>query len=184
MTGAYNTYADFRGIKWHGADFSIRHNSEIAPFQEFGDSPDYLQVRDYPGTIKVGGFYDSEPLRQFVSHRITGTWMVYGLAEQRLYTPELETKRGLTGVLGFDYAPPDVATVEYFGNSGLLYQGLIPSRGQDALGLLAIFGEFSSDLSEAEGMSHQAAMTHEAVLELNYMYNATPWLHILPDVRG
>jgi hypothetical protein len=33
-------------------------------------------------------------------------------------------------------------------------------------------------------MSHQAAMTHEAVLELNYMYNATPWLHILPDVQG
>jgi hypothetical protein len=59
--------------------------------------------------------------------------MVYGLAEQRLDTPELGTKRGLTGVLGFDYAPPDVATVEYFGNAGLLYQGLIPSRGQDAL---------------------------------------------------
>jgi carbohydrate-selective porin OprB len=36
MTGVYNTYADFRDIKWYGADFSIRHNSEIAPFQEFG----------------------------------------------------------------------------------------------------------------------------------------------------
>ena len=87
MTGAYNTYANFRSIQWHGADFSIRHNSVAAPFQEFGYSPDYLRVRDYLGTIKVGGFYDSEPLRQFVLHRITGTWMVYGLAEQRLYTP-------------------------------------------------------------------------------------------------
>ena len=94
MTGAYNTYADFQSIKWHGADFSIRHNSGVAPFQEFGYSPEYLQDRDYPGTIKVGGFYDSEPLRQFVSHRITGTWMVYGLAEQQFYTPEPGTKRG------------------------------------------------------------------------------------------
>jgi hypothetical protein len=38
--------------------------------------------------FKLGGFYDSEPLRQYVSNRITGTWMVYGLAEQRLFDPE------------------------------------------------------------------------------------------------
>jgi porin len=27
-------------------------------------------------------------------------------------------------------------------------------------------------------------VTNEAVLELNYMYNATPWLHVQPDVQG
>jgi porin len=184
MSGAYNTFADFRSIKWHGADFSIRHNSGVALFQEFGYSPQYLKVREYPGTIKVGGFFDSEPLRKFTSNRITGTWMVYGLAQQKLYSPEPGTKRGLTGLLGFAYAPPDVDTVEYFANAGLLYQGPIPARSQDALGLFAIFGEFSSDLREAQRMKHQAAMTHEAVLELNYMYNATVWLHVQPDVQG
>lgn len=106
------------------------------------------------------------------------------MAWRRLYTPELGTKRGLTGLLGFSYAPPDVDTVEYFGNAALLYQGLIPSRSQDALGLFAIFGEFSSDLREAERMSHQPTMTHEAVLELNYLYNATPWFRVQPDVQG
>jgi len=49
--------------------------------RKFFYSPEYLRIREYPGTFKLGGFYDSEPLRQFVSHRITGTWMVYGLAE-------------------------------------------------------------------------------------------------------
>jgi porin len=184
MTGAYNTFAGFRSTKFHGADFSIRHNSGVALFQEFGYSPQYLRIRDYPGTFKLGGFYDSEPLRQFVSNRITGTWMVYGLAQQRLYNPEPGTKRGLTGLLGFAYAPPDVDTVEYFANAGLLYQGPLPARSQDALGLFVIFGEFSSDLREAERMNHQATMTNEAVLELNYMYNATPWLHVQPDVQG
>jgi porin len=33
-------------------------------------------------------------------------------------------------------------------------------------------------------MKDQAAMTNEVVLELNYMYNATPWLHVQPDVQG
>jgi porin len=184
MTGAYNTYAGLRSIQWHGADLSIRHNSGVALFQEFGYSPQYLQVRDYPGTFKLGGFYDSEPLRQFVSHQITGTWMIYGLAQQRIYTPELGIRRGLTGLLGFAYAPPDVDTVEYFANAGLLYQGPIPARSQDALGLFAIFGEFSGDLREAQRMNHQPTMTNEAVLELNYMYNATPWLHVQPDLQG
>jgi hypothetical protein len=177
LTGAHNTYAGFRSIQWHGADFSIRHNSGVALFQEFGYSPQYLQVRDYPGTFKLDGFYDSEPLRQFVLHRITGTWMVYGLAQQRLYTPEPGTERRLTGLLGFAYAPPDVDTLEYFGNAGLLHQGLIPACSQDALGLFAIFGEFFSDLREAQRMNHQPTMTHEAVLELNYMYEAARWLH-------
>jgi carbohydrate-selective porin OprB len=104
--------------------------------------------------------------------------MVYGLAEQRLFNAEPGTERGLTGLVGFAYAPPEQNTVEYFANAGLLYQGPIPARSQDALGLFAIFGEFSSDLRKAERMNHRAAMTHEAVLELNYMYNATPWLRV------
>ena len=65
-----------------------------------------------------------------------------------------------------------------------MYQGPLPARNQDALGLFAIFGEFSGDLRAAERMNHQAAMTHEADLELNYMYNATPWLHVQTDVHG
>ena len=45
-------------------------------------------------------------------------------------------------------------------------------------------GEFSSDLREAQRMNHQPTMTHEPVLELNYMYNATPWINLQPDVQG
>jgi carbohydrate-selective porin OprB len=184
MTAVYNTFADFRSIKFHGVDFSIRHNSGAAIFQEFGYSPKYLRDSDYPGTFKLGGFYDSEPMREFKTGQITGTWMVYGLAQQRLYTPRLDKARGLTGLVGFSFAPPAMNTVEYFASGGLLYQGLLPARPKDALGLFAIFGEFSSDLRDSERTAHQPAMTHEAVLELNYMYNATPWLHVQPDIQG
>ena len=40
MTGAYNTYEDFRSDKFHGVDFSIRHNSGVAIMEELGYSPD------------------------------------------------------------------------------------------------------------------------------------------------
>jgi carbohydrate-selective porin OprB len=184
MTAVYNTYAGFRSIKYHGADFSIRHNSGAATFQEFGYSPEYLEESGYPGTFKLGGFYDSEPLREFTAGQITGTWTVYGLAQQRLCTQARDAQRHLTGVVGFAYAPPAMNTVEHFGDAGLLYHGPLPARRQDALGLFAIFGEFSNDLRDSERMNHQPVMTHEAVLELNYMYNAAAWLHVQPDLQG
>ena len=27
-------------------------------------------------------------------------------------------------------------------------------------------------------------MDHEAILELNYEYNVTPWLYLQPDIQG
>ena len=36
MTGAYNTYLNFRDDEYHGVDFSLRHNSGVAIIQELG----------------------------------------------------------------------------------------------------------------------------------------------------
>ena len=50
MTGAYNTYGDFRSNKFHGVDFSLRHNSGVAIMQEFAYSPKQtreLDVREH-----------------------------------------------------------------------------------------------------------------------------------------
>jgi porin len=55
MTGAYNTYLPLRDNKFHGVDFSIRHNSGIAIMQEFGYSPEPLRDLGFPGTVKFGG---------------------------------------------------------------------------------------------------------------------------------
>ena len=184
MTGAYNTFADFRSARFHGVDFSIRHDSGAAIFQEFGYSPDALRDRGTPGTFKLGGFYDSEPRREFETGQIRGTWMLYGLAQQRLYGAEAGTRRGLTGLLGFSYAPPAMNTLEYFVNAGLVYEGLLPQRVQDVLGLFFIWGGFSSDLRDAQRESGQQPMTDETILELNYTYNHTSWLHIQPGIQG
>jgi carbohydrate-selective porin OprB len=173
MSAAYNAIANFRSIEWHGVDFSIRHNSGGAFFQEFGYSPEYLLTNGYPGTFKLGGFYDSEPLHEFTNNQITGTWMIYGLAQQRLYTVSRDEERRLTGVLGYSYAPPAMNTLEDFASGGLLFKGPLASRRQDAVGFFAIFGEFSGDLRNSERMNHQPVMTNEAVIEINYMYNAT-----------
>jgi porin len=188
MTGAYNTYGDFRSDKFHGVDFSIRHNSGVAIMEEFGYSPESLRQLRYAGDFKLGGLYDSEPRQQFeTGKRRGGTWEVYLTGQQRLTRSAQDPSnlhQGLWAFLALTYAPPEMNTLEYFTDAGLLYFGLIPNRPNDELGLFGLFGQFSSDLREAQRTSHLPAMTHEAIIEANYMYNVTPSFNIQPDIQG
>ena len=188
MTGAYNTYQDFRANKFHGVDFSIRHNSGIAIMEELAYSPQHLRDIGYPGIIKLGGLYDSEPRLQFETGQMRGgTWQLYATAQQRLLPrPANATNKhqGLWGFLALTYAPPEMNPLEYFADGGLLYFGLIPNRPNDEIGLFGVWGEFSSDLRDSERASNQPTMTHEAIIEANYMYNVTPSLTVQPDIQG
>ena len=188
MTGAYNTYRDFRSDKFHGVDFSLRHNSGVAIMEELGYSPQPLRDLRYPGIYKLGGLYDSEPVLNFQSGQTRGgTWQMYVTAQQRLLPrPDGATNphQGLWGFAAFTYAPPKMNTDEYFWDAGLLYFGLIPHRPSDELGLFGIWGQFSSDLRDAQRASHEPTQTHEAIIEANYMYNVTPSFTVQPDIQG
>ena len=188
MTGAYNTFVDFRDNKFHGVDFSIRHNSGVAIMEELGYSPEALRELGYPGIYKFGGLYDSEPRLQFETNQLRGgTWQIYLTLQQRLFRrPQGATNahQGLWGFLALTYAPPEMNELEYFADSGLLYFGLIPNRPSDELGLFGLWGQFSSDLAEAQRASGQPVMTHEPIVEANYMYNVTPSLTVQPDIQG
>ena len=188
MTGAYNTYLNFRDDKFHGVDFSIRHNSGVAIMEELGYSPEPIRALGYPGTVKFGGLYDSEPRLQFETGQLRGgTWQIYLTDQQRLLRrPENATSlhQGLWGFLALTYAPPKMNTLQYFTDAGLLYFGLIPNRPKDEVGLFGIWGQFSSDLAESQRASDQPVMTHESIIEANYMYNLTPSLTVQPDIQG
>lgn len=188
MTGAYNTYGDFRSDKFHGVDFSLRHNSGVAIMEELGYSPKPMRDAGYPGTYKLGGLYDSEPRLQFKTGEMRGgTWQIYLTGQQRLLRrPEGATNphQGLWSFLALTYAPPAMNTLEYFGDAGLLYFGLIPHRPNDEIGLFGLWGQFSSDLRDAQRANHEPTMTHEAIIEANYMYNVTPSLTVQPDIQG
>jgi porin len=188
MTGAYNTYLNFRDDKFHGVDFSIRHDSGVAIMEEMGYSPEPIRALGYPGTVKFGGLYDSEPRLQFETGQLRGgTWQIYLTDQQRLLRrPENATSlhQGLWGFVALTYAPPKMNTLQYFTDAGLLYFGLIPDRPKDEVGLFGIWGQFSSDLAESQRASDQPVMTHESIIEANYMYNLTPSFTVQPDIQG
>jgi porin len=185
MTGVYDAFPDFRENRYHGVDFSIRHDSGVAVMQEFGWQPLIARRLGLPGTIKIGGVYTSEDKEKFESGRKdSGTYTVYATLQQKLWEEPGETHQGLSGFFAVTYAPEDLNTLDYFVDGGLLYTGLVPGRDRDVLGLYAVYGHFSGDLSDARVQRGDPGIDHETILELNYQFNVTPWLHVQPDIQG
>ena len=185
MTGVYDAVAGFRRNRYHGVDFRIRHDSGVAVMQELGWKPLLARALGLPGTFKLGGVYDSEPKVKFESgNRRSGTYQVYATLQQKLWQSAAKPTGGLSGFLAVTYAPPGLNTIEHFVDGGLVYIGLVPGRDTDALGLFALFGQFSSDLRRSQVESGAPGMNHESILELNYQYNVTPWFYLQPDVQG
>jgi porin len=185
MTGVYDAFSEFRANRYHGVDFSIRHDSGVAVMQEFGWQPLIARELGLPGTVKVGGVYTSEPKVKFESGNVrSGTFDVYATLQQKLWEEPGAEHQGLSGFLAVTCAPPDLNTLEHFVDGGLLYTGLVPGRDRDVLGLYALYGHFSPDLERSQVAHHEPGMEHEAILELNYQYNVTSWLYVQPDVQG
>ena len=185
MTGVYDAFSRFRANRYHGVDFSIRHDSGVAVMQEFGWQPLIARRLGLPGTVKVGGVYTSEPKVKFESgNRRSGTYDVYATIQQKLWEEPGAAYQGLSGFLAVTYAPADLNTIEHFVDGGLLYTGLVPGRDRDVLGLYGLYGHFSPDLSRSQVAHHAPGLDHEAVLELNYQYNVTSWLYLQPDVQA
>src|SRR5262249_54526688 len=101
MTGVYDAVGDFRENRFHGVDFRIQRDSGVAVMQEFGWKPLIAKALGLPGTIKLGGVYDSEPKVKFESgHVRSGTYQVYTTLQQKLWQePGDDMTQGLSGFL-------------------------------------------------------------------------------------
>ena len=78
----------------------------------------------------------------------------------------------------YGYARDHVNTFEHFWSFGGQYQGIIPGRDDDVLGVGVAQGVFSNDLVKVGSRTD-----HETVLESYYKIQLTPWFSISPDVQ-
>src|SRR6185295_6805816 len=112
--GAYNTFANFRANGYHGTDFSIRRDSGVLGIGEVRLRPDLLSgaaaLVDLPGWLKLGAYFDNEPLTDFRSgQNERGTWGAYLALYQKLYNEGgVASPEGLSTFAVLHYAPPDV----------------------------------------------------------------------------
>ncbi len=146
----------------------------------FGDSE---ESRTMPGTYKFGGWYHTD---EFDDVRDTdenddplehnGNYGLYFIADQMLIPGE--GKRGLGAFLQVGGVPDDRNEVDFYIGGGIHYQGIIPTRENDILGLAVAHASISEDLRDVEKRDR-----HETAVELTYRAKIFPWLAIQPGVQ-
>jgi porin len=181
QVGSYRVFEDFRSVDTSGFDFTTPDGSGLLTLGEFGYVTGTLARQSgLPGVYKGGGYYDGERVKELSTGRdARGTWGIYALAQQMVYSENKDHTLGLTVWSALCYAPPDRNTISFMAAGGLSYQGLIPGRPWDRASFIGAYGGFSGDPNGTT--LHDR--TFEGLLEVNYRYQPAVWLFIQPDIQ-
>jgi porin len=129
------------------------------------------------GTYRAGVWYDPRP-KAYLDGSDTkrDDAGVYLSFDQMLWHESLAAKddQGLAVFARWGMADKDVSRFEQFASVGTQYQGLIPTRDGDVLGMSLGRGWASPDASP-----HR----NETVFETYYNIRVTGWLSISPDIQ-
>ena len=160
----------------------------------------------YPGTYKVGFWYNSEsfddqqfdnqgvslasPLSNGVPATHHGNYSVYGVVDQTIWHPpsnESRTVNFFARAMGTPLADRNLITFSL--NAGFTFHGPFPSRGGDVLGVGMGYGRVSGT---AAAFDQQTAFfsggfvpvrAGETFIELTYQYQLIPSVRLQPDFQ-
>jgi len=172
--GVYNADPDSTRISRFTSNIDFKFDEGVLLIAESGYTPDGNEASG--NAYKLGVYYDSgkfDHLSKDEKER-NGNYGFYAALQQMVYKSGSEDE-GLTLWATATLAPDeDINTFPWFLSGGLLYEGLIPGRGEDVAAFGAAYGSLSSEL---EGQDF------EIVLEWTYACQVFPWLVLQPDLQ-
>jgi porin len=132
------------------------------------------------GAYRLGMWYDSRNKDRFDGADVKrGDTGMYVSVDQVLYRENADPKdtQGLGVFSRFGLADQTVNAVRMFWSAGAQYQGLIPGRDSDVLGVGFARGRVTND--SGAGFT----VKHETVVETYYNIQVAPWLNVSPSVQ-
>ncbi len=158
--------------------------SQLAGKYAFGSYWFGIQNTSWGGTPQQGqyGFYwqaDQQlyrvPSDSTVIHEILGTQSTVSTS-----SPAPLSEKGLYFFSMFTYAPPYNNTLSFYFQSGLVYEGLIPTRDHDKLGIVYGYGSYSDQYANINRSKHLPYATNQSMVEIDYNMALTKWLNFRP----
>ncbi len=173
--GAIDAQGDFRetgfNTAFHGEDyfFAVAETGWIHAFASDNGT--------LPGGYRAGLWYDPQDQQSFKTGRTQrdDAGFYLSLDQKLLNENDRDDGQGLGAFARYGWAQSDVNEIHCFWSAGIQYQGLIPTRDQDVLGL----GVADGKLVNRAGYSQD----HETIYELYYAAWLAPWVQIAPSVQ-
>ncbi len=175
-----------RHFYWKGAIFSGNRN----PYQDdtngfhlrFKDSPVVATeigynfepssspgVKSWPGTYKLGATINPGRFPDIVTGVQSQTnYLVYVMANQRIYRPDAGSDRGLDVNFAYDWTPGQFTHNYSQITGGFRYHGLIPRRERDTLSVGVVYTRISPTLNQAYADAGLPLFGSEKAVEVNY----------------
>lgn len=140
---------------------------------------------NHPGVYKFGSGYNphnfTDPLTKTSS---PGNYLLYMQAAQAVYRMGKvgpERNRGLDLIYGEDWSPGDVTQNNHQIMAGARWNGVFGGRhSKDTLGIGYVWTSVGSHYREAQVLAGKPLLSHEHLVEANYLGNITPWLILQP----
>lgn len=164
-----------------------------------------------PGQLKGGFWYDTADFAGANPDSMTtyqGNYGFYAIIDQMLYrepeAPDPATKDGKTVAGGksaksaataasssqglgwfgrIAFSPQDRNFVGFYFDTGITYQGLVPTRDSDTAGLGFAYAQLTEGAAQGAFNNGSREVGAEMVLEATYQAQLTNWLVVQPDLQ-
>ena len=198
LSGIYDADKTLSTNKMCGLDFNLRLERGIAFAEELAYAPEKgIGPGGLPGHYKAGIYYNGSTCRDLyadingASFAVTGldrkkhigNYNVYIHADQMIYRKEGTVDEGLTPLMVVTLGPEDINKFPFFLMSGLVYKGLIPTRGNDVTGFEIAYAGYSGKLRESQESVGAATQQYELMFEFTHKVNITKWMYFQPDLQ-
>ncbi len=139
------------------------------------------------GNYRFGMLYDPRSRNIYRDARLPAAWQqtrgddvgFYINFDQKLYRENAVDQQGLGWFFRYAYRHGDIQRVQNFWSTGLVYQGLVPSRDNDLFGMAVLQSIPSRQFNDKINRLAEA----ETVFECFYAFYVTKWLVVSPDIQ-
>jgi porin len=167
-----------------GFDTAFDSWTTLFGYLEIGLRPELLaRGGTLPGNYRLGLIWDPRQKERFGETgagpaRVTrGDAGFYLSFDQMIYRERPWSAQGVGLFARYGYRDPDVNRVDHFWSIGGQYQGLLPRRDADVLGIGTYTSHVSADLRDAG----YPDLHDETGFEVYYRIDVFPWLQVTPD---
>ena len=159
-----------------------------------------------PGAYRIGAWYHTSsafadqrydtiglslanPASTGIPTNHTGDSGFYGVIDQMLYRVPGTDDQGMSAFVRAGGAPNDRNLINFYGDAGLVYKGLLPGRPDDTIGIATAYARLGENARELD--ADTATYTNslypirggEAMIELMYQAQLTKWWTLQPDLQ-